>query len=988
MTSLSNLHRLLSLFALSILAWSAPAQEVPEKPYQGELIAYPGPWAFQLGRPFIILVSDEELEFLSDPDKVFNLAVGTAPQEQSLRSICEQAQAAGNTTLIIAFDHFFSQYRPGQNGKPRRLTPDMDEYVERIAAVARFAKGYGLGLELSLLSPLEIGPAYRAATGESGVWMQYRKGLRDTTTGKYSVQYWQNQRWSNNKGPIEVEDAGVRVFAFREQVVHGTPYHGVDPGAIVEITETAKVEPWEGAVRRAGDFQARRVQVSGEGRADIGNLDRVLVVQQYKTPEMDYFSEQALPYLNGLVDKYADAGIQLHGLYADEMHIQGDWGYFGHHDNGEFALRYVSPGLARRFAARYGEQYQDFAKYLVYFCYGQEDTAGDLSAKEGIMHTFGDTPERISETALFRSRYYHFLQDGVVDLFTTAKRHAEQRMGQRLQSRAHATWAESPTIDMWETGRQPRARNQYEYTSNFVWSDTVHQAAAACYDYFKWGDFLTGNGNDHAEGGWIDRDYFALALGCSTGILNEVPYSYAAHWGLPGELSQRRQALVDVYGASASPPFMLVEEAQHRDGEVLMLYPMDLVATEERFGSWMTQYGYANYITQAKLLERGVIRDGGIDLAGRRFTTLVALFEPFPDPKLLAIMRDLVAQGGRVIWSGPPPVLDAAGNPATAPWNDLFGLDFTPEPGNGLIVPGREVQFTGTLASVPTQTILTDLLVDRIYPVTPRSGTETTATVQNWAVGTLRRTDSGGSLTYLGFRPRDDQAASLGYETRTWFEVLSTLGAYPGSGVFENVNDNPEYLSRTTPWLANRFPNGTIAIAPHFRAMEEGWPGGFSRNEQEDAEYLKAHPAPSDEIHLAGFQVAGHTVDYDGKSAVAFRLDQNGNLIAFAGTGTSQITVDGVAHVFSDAPFGAVAWAPVASARQVAGGAVVQVIAWGGGALKIPAAHLPAKLQFFAEGVTPGSRGTAVTAHRDGDLFILDIDPASSGRWFYGVPAE
>ena len=66
----------------------------------------------------------------------------------------------------------------------------------------------------------------------------------------------------------------------------------------------------------------------------------------------------------------------------------------------------------------------------------------------------------------------------------------------------------------------------------------MHQAASACSDYFKWGDFLTGNGNDHAEGGWLDRNYFALALGCSTGILNEVPYSYAAHWGMPGPISR------------------------------------------------------------------------------------------------------------------------------------------------------------------------------------------------------------------------------------------------------------------------------------------------------------------------------------------------------------------------------------------------------------------------------------------------------------------
>ena len=231
---------------------------------------------------------------------------------------------------------------------------------------------------------------------------------------------------------------------------------------------------------------------------------------------------------------------------------------------------------------------------------------------------------------------------------STAKRHAEERMGKKLEARAHATWAESPTIDRWDTGQEPQARNQYEYTSNFVWSCTVHQAAAACADYFKWGDFLTGNGNDHAEGGWLDRDYFALALGCSTGILNEVPHSYAAHWGMPGEISRRRMSLVSAYGASGHPYWSAVQDAEHRDVDVLMLYPLDLVAVDERFGSWMTQYGYANYVTRAKLLERGIVRNGAIEMAGRRFTTLVTLFEPFPTQELLQKMREFVEQGGRL----------------------------------------------------------------------------------------------------------------------------------------------------------------------------------------------------------------------------------------------------------------------------------------------------------------------------------------------------
>jgi hypothetical protein len=965
---------------LSFLLLAAPLMAAPENVYRTDLLSFPAQWAFQLPRDHIILVTDEELEALSDPDRVIEMATTHKRQPASLRQICERAKARGARTLIVAFDHFFSQYRPGQEGKPRRLMPDTDIYIQRIAAISKFAAGYGLGLELSLLSPLEIGKGYRARTNETGVWMHYREGLRDPVTGAFSVQLWRHTKWSNNKGPIDIEDAGVRVFAFRESSVRGTLYRVVEPSSIVELKGDIQVERFEGLEARSGDFRAVRIRVHARVPTTEPGLNRVLVVQQYRTPEMDYFSPRALPFLKDVVDKYAAAGVKLNGLYADEMHIQQDWAYFNHHDHGEFALRYVSPGLAEEYARRYGAEYKDLAKYLVYFAYAQEDFASDLTAKQGTMHVMGSTPTDVRRTALLRARYYKLLQDGVVDLFTAAKRHAEQKMGHALESRAHATWAESPTIDHWRVGRQPQARHQYEYTSNFVWSDTVHQAASACHDYFKWGDFLTGNGNDHAEGGYLDRDYFALALACSTGILNDVPYSYGAHWGMPDEISRRRMAVVDVYGASGEPHFNLVEEMQHRDTEVLMLYPLDLVAVEERFGSWMTQYGYANYVTAAKLVERGKVSGGAIEMAGRRFTTLVALFEPFPSQRLLDLMREFVVQGGRLVWSGPPPVVTQEGAPALAAWQSIFGVEYAPDVDEGLMAPGKMVRFEGRLKSVAPQTILTDMLVDRIYPVAPRAGTEVAARVKDWVVATRR-----GTATYLGYRPRDDQSRSLGYDARNWFEVLDALGAYPATGRHAGVNDNPDRISRTGPYMAARFPNGAIAIAPHLREHEEGWRGGFARDEKIDLEYLKRNPPPSEALRLKDFKVQGRSVTYAGEHAVAFRAGETGELEAFAGHKSKQITVDGRATVFADRAFDVVAWAPVAEARRVPGGAVMQILARGTGTLRIPARGLAPSATVFAEGATVGSRGQRVPARIESGALVVEITGEVSGRWLYVV---
>jgi hypothetical protein len=992
--------------------------EVPENLYCGELVRYPGAWSFLLGKAGIILVSDKELEALADPDRVLNLTLTFEKREGSLRQVCEQAQAEGHRTLILAFDHFFSQYRPGQAG-PRRLTPDMDAYIQRIAAIGKFAQGYGLGLELSLLSPLEIGPAYANQTGEAGLWLHYRKGYRDPNSGAFSVSLWQQKRWTHNKGVVELADAGVRVFAFHETPIPGTPYRHVDPQSIVEITEVAQVElpgtlpqavpapsghredmkmnvaPLHGDDAKrfaslpatpelgAGVGVGAPIRIYGRGRADIGAQNRVLAIQQYRTPEMDYFSDKALPFLTSLVDRYADAGVKLNALYSDEMHIQQDWHYFRHHDNGAFALRYVSPELSQRFAERYGAEYADLAKYLVYFVYGQEDYADDLSAKSGVMHVFGPTPEAIRKTALFRARYYHLLQDGVTDLFAQAKRHAEKRMGYRLEARAHATWAESPTVDKWDTGQENMFRNGYEYTSNFVWSNTVHQAAAACYDYFKWGDFLTGNGNDHAEIGWLDRNYVGLALACSTGILNEVPYSYAAHWGMPHELARRRATLVNTYGAAGSPLYGLVQNMEHRDVSVLMLYPIDLVAVEERFGSWMTQYGYANLVTQAKLLERGRVVSGVIVMGERRFTTLVATFEPFPAPRLLRMMRELAESGGRVIWSGPPPVLSAGGVSVLNAWKSLFGVDYAPDRNEGRMAPGRQVAFTGSLAGLPPQVILTDFLVDRIYPVTPRAGTEIVATVKGEGIGTHRPTPAGGSLTFLGFRPRDDQSRSLGYESRWWFDILHRLGAYPPTGVFPDVNDNTEFLSRTTDYLACRFPNGAIALCRHFREVEEDWPGGFARNDKEDEKYLKRVPPPSEALDLRDFRVNGRTVTYVGQQAVTFRVDTKGRLRAFAGCACRAITIDGRETVFADREIEQIAFARVLEERRVALGAVFQIWVQGAGTIRIPAYRLPPRPRLFAEGPTPGSRGAQIPCRIWAGALVFTVDKTTSGRWLY-----
>ena len=130
-----------------------------------------------------------------------------------------------------------------------------------------------------------------------------------------------------------------------------------------------------------------------------------------------------------------------------------------------------------------------------------------------MQYVFGNSIKEIHQTFLFRDRYYKLLNHHVVDLFKAAKNYASTLFDvDDFGTFGHASWAEAPTIDKWDTGNLHHSAYQYEYTPNFVWGNTVHQAASACYDYFKWGEYLEPTRNDFAETGWNDRNYYGAAL--------------------------------------------------------------------------------------------------------------------------------------------------------------------------------------------------------------------------------------------------------------------------------------------------------------------------------------------------------------------------------------------------------------------------------------------------------------------------------------------
>jgi hypothetical protein len=945
-----------------------------------------------LPQSIIILTSDRQLDDLQDPDKKIDMSLGLEKNINSLRGVCEAAKQRKETTLTIAFDEFFRQYRE-QEGTERKLTPVMDEYINKLKSVSDFAKQYGLGIGLSLLSPLEIGPAFAKETGEYGRWVRYAAGLREPKSGKFEVQLWRELFWTNNKGKFALKLKGIKAYAFKEKDIANGRYTVVLPEDIHEIKSGVELEEWPDttvipkwiptSIKHDVSVPIRRVRIYSNGSEELKGYDRVFVMLEYETPEMDYFSPKALPFLKNVMKKYSDTGINLVSLYSDEMHLQQDWHYHNHHENGQFGNRYMTDNFAKRYSEKYGSEYRDMDKYMLYFLYGQKSYNRSPYAILNSQYVMGETYEDISKTILFRDRYYKMLNNEVVDLFKGAKDYAESLFKCELLTLAHASWAESPTIDLWETGELSKQAYQYEYTPNFLWSNTVQQAAAACYDYFKWGEYLQPTGNDFAECGWSDRDYYGSAMAASIGILNKYPNAYAAFWGMPRVAERWKYSLVSAFGAAGTPTMDAITGHVHRDVDVLILYPMNLVAAEERFGSWITQYAYCNYITAEKLLEVGKITsDGKIEIAGRKFSTLISLFEITPAKGLLDFINDFNKAGGRLLWFGTPALMEGDGTNCLDKWENIFGVDYQPSAWMGQGAAGKIVDFENNFSKVPSQVILTDFLVDRIHPVTLRANSKVTATSDGMTLGSI--TNNGkGIACYFGFRPRDDQSASLGYETRTLFEILNAANAYPATGKFSGVNDNTEYVSRTTNYLTTRFPNGSTAIVTHYRTHREGWADGFSRDDAADSVVLLTNPMPSDKMELSNFKVNGHEIDFEGRQLCAFNKDVNGKLVSFEGHDCDRVEIDKTLYILSSKKQKMISWSPVTDTEMKDYNSLLKIWVDASGKINIPVTFTAKEVKFAKVDYGNISYLEKVSYQVKDNVLTIDVNPELSGRWIY-----
>lgn len=819
--------------------------------------------------------------------------VAVYDRDTSFLDLCRQAQANGARRLDVSYDFFFG-------GNKRTLYPDSPLTVRAYKAIHDMAKEHGMGFCASVVSPLDTGGEYIKSHDRTGVFMQFGEGeIRED--GSYETVMDYQTQWTNNKGPVDVRLDGVKVFAFDEEQIGDTPYFYVNEQEIQEISHTAQYKV---------DAASLCITAAGYGHGDIrifGQTDcghsRFLAVAVYRTQELDYFSDDALAYMTSIIDLHNNAGIHYDGIYSDEMHIQFDWDMLEHWGAAEVTGRYVTDSLAQTYAALYGEQYRDFAKYLVYFTY---DSHRFLPGDEGAIpaqHVFGKTRDAIVNTFLFRQRYFDLLHRRVVDLCTETKRYAEELYGHKIQATGHSTWQESPTTDSLIGDDDNRTR--YDYSACYGWSGAQRENISACNDHFKWNEYFWAVGSDIAEGGFLDRDYYGAALTAGLAALNQAEMAYYCIWGDPDPVKERLAEVGQTYGHYANycksydMSHHMLQGYTVRLSDVLTLCPMDLNYAELRFGNWMAQYGYTDYITEEKLLEHCIPTAGPLlQVKNRTYRAIVVSYSPLMSARTLTLLEQFVRRGGIVLWCSAPALRSDDG--ATDVFHRLFGIDAYDFTLRGIPAAGERVCFRG-LHAVEDMVIPTALFPDLTYPVIP-SDCATLATLCDRTVGTRKDYPGGGKAVYMGFRVRDDQSCSTGKDISTLFSLLAELGAYG--------TDSCEADSRPADrrYLYHRFPNGSVSLCNHFRTFkEQQWPSGFFRDEAQDSAFMEGIPMPPHDIRLEEALMNGHRVTYAGEGTVTYLYTEEAGLQGLVGRNTCGITVDGHTYRLTQQPAN-IAW--------------------------------------------------------------------------------
>ena len=138
-----------------------------------------------------------------------------------------------------------------------------------------------------------------------------------------------------------------------------------------------------------------------------------------------------------------------------------------------------------------------------------------------------------------------------------------------------------------------------------------------------------------------------------------------------------------------------------------------------------------------------------------------------------------------------------------------------------------------------------------------------------------------------------------------------------------------------------------------------------------DAAALEANPLPSDEISLEDFKVNGHSVTYEGNLSVAFRMNDQNELLAFDGENCKQVEINGEVYVFADTPLRKLAFAP----SLTEGKEEVLIYAQGNTELSIPLTEEVADKKLKLT----DARGKKIKFNKSATAIRFDLDDIPGG---------
>ena len=317
-----------------------------------------GVWRLYDRHTTLILTDEKQLERIAyapdeplfdDEDRGFSgERHGLYPKGTTLDSFMADAAQRGCTRVSPTIFSLAAPRAPAN--------PDSEITVKAYQVICEKARAHGMTFGASLISPLDLGGGYAKTHENTGrTWQMAEADLQD---GHFSLEMREQMQWYNNKGPIALRLTRLMAYAFDEERLGDSANFYVNAAAMEDITPSVRFERLAGTEKVTGSgYGYRLMRVSGDCGSAKGH---VMVLAEYATPELDYFADNALPYIQSVVDLHAQNGIAYEGFYSDEMHIQFDWDLNEHFGPTEIRTRYVTPSLIREYAARYGEKYPRF----------------------------------------------------------------------------------------------------------------------------------------------------------------------------------------------------------------------------------------------------------------------------------------------------------------------------------------------------------------------------------------------------------------------------------------------------------------------------------------------------------------------------------------------------------------------------------------------------------------------------------------------------